>query len=977
MASDLAEVVVSAAELVVDPLGDGADGGGKPFEFEDTQFDASVIKDLTLHHAIKRLRKLRADHKLRKSLLPVLEYLHSKGVEHEEGATAEELDDLGPDDTDGGDDGDNDEDYADYDDSNEVSTRFDNVNRPADDDDNSDDNGDAELDGVELREVRVEVFNDFLDDDPDAKTELGQVYIFGQRIPLPAFHVLVWYIEKYEPTVRAILIQDCQLTDDHAIALGYAIRSCTSLKVVNLDGNKKIRHMGLAALCVGVQECGTVTTFIAQDCGFNDTHGYLGKHMIQANAALVKLDLSGNKLSHEMCSSLGPALAENFCLLHLDLHNNHIGTAGLECLAEALKRNIVLEELMVGDNEITAQGGEVLGAALAQNHTLKTLWIQRNRLGNTGVEALAAGMHNDTALRRLRLNMNNIGNPGLEALGQSIAEKELPLQKLHLQDNIFDARGFVPFVEAIAGSETLFELDVARNKLDDECGAAIGQMLATNTSLETLSLDGNNIGDVGAVDVSEGLKSNSTLVHLNLSRNAVGDRGAELLGFVLASEKNTSLKTLELDENPIGDKTATDGWLKRANRRGATGKSQVELLISTGGTQIAKGSLDSFGVKIAISETVTSFSIVMLVFAVVMNWFDLATDILVVEQMFTEAYQDELSFVWFAFALTFLVLPTLYMMVFMSTPWKVEDRSLWSRVKNALLSLCQLRVAAEAYRSWELNETTVRFGSIRVVEVAGESGPQAFLQIIFLVHEISRPGGDSDVANGAVLLSVALSLVVLGNTFADLFDKEFIMRRSSVNLEGWALFKRLIPCWIFHILQFSFRAMTIGLITSMFDLRFSVPMIFGMILLRVLIWWASRSKRSGFFAILVTFMANSAWDKRAAVIAGIIVSTLEAAGVTVAVWFRPDYVLTGDDVHIPYGQNVNFQNIDPVAMTSLMSAIFFTYNLIFIVYIYPMHQYTDMHFRTGNKDGLEAIKTAQVFNAVVQDIEGRRNPQDD
>mmetsp|Transcript_2749 Transcript_2749/g.6426 ORF Transcript_2749/g.6426 Transcript_2749/m.6426 type:complete len:1000 (+) Transcript_2749:317-3316(+) len=985
MAADLAEAVVSGIDIVADPVirrlqGNGGDGGGPPFSEDDLQFNTGLIAHLTLKRCIARLRTLKSDDQLRKALLPLLLYQQKCAEEeHRDSVTTTDLDETGPfpEDNIDEDQDDSDEDEAEME---KNKRRLDSV------DDIFDTMGTTSFgetrDGTSMcaqsygtsnlpggGTVEIEIFNDFTEEEDERSMILESITMFGQKTQVHIFLVLVWYIVEYaSSTIRAIVLQECQLSEHHAIALAYAIEHCTNLKSINLDQNRKFRHKAIAALSLSVNKCGTVETFVTQDCGFNDAGGYIGRYMIKKNAKMIKIDMSGNKLSAEACAFIGPALAENFCLVHLDLHNNSIGDEGLEHIMNALKQNIVLEKLMVGDNDITSAGGQVIGEALAQNHTLTTLWLQRNRLGNDGVKALAEGLHGDTALRDLRLNMNNLGTEGLIALGQSLSSNNVPLQKLFLQDNLFDGRGVTSFAAAISESETLFELDLSRNKLHDDAGIALGDMLAVNTSLEKLILEGNDIGDVGAIALSEGLKANTTLVNLDLARNAVGDHGAELLGFVLASEKNTSLKTLELNENPIGRKIAKTGWLKRANGRGATGASKKELVIRMDGTQIAKGSLDAFGVKIAKSETVTNFSISMLVFTVLMNWFDLATDVMVVYEFYTSARDGDLSYAWFVFSTLFLILPTMYMMIFMSTPWHSSDNRWLSRLGNALLTLLQVRVASEAYRSWKANETTARFGSIRVVEVAGESGPQAFLQIVFLVYAIGRSSA-ADVANGTVILSVSLSLIVLGNTFADLFEKEFIMRHSSVSLESSALFWRLIPCLIFHILQFSFRAMTIGLIVSLLDARIAGGIIAGMVLLRVIIWKVTRSERSKFFTVLVTFLANSAWDKRVAAIAGVFVSTVEAAGVMATVWLTPDHILTGDEVQLPYAQGVDFASFNNEVMTGIMAALFFTYNLIFWTYVYHLHEYSDIHFTNANKSSMETIKTAQVYNTVVQDLE--------
>ena len=80
--------------------------------------------------------------------------------------------------------------------------------------------------------------------------------------------------------------------------------------------------------------------------------------------------------------------------------------------------------------------------------------------------------------------------------------------------------------------------------------AAFSQALAANTSLTTLDLSQNSIGDEGATSLSQALALNTTLTTLTLSQNSIGTEGATSLSQALAV--NTSLTTLHLSWNSIG-----------------------------------------------------------------------------------------------------------------------------------------------------------------------------------------------------------------------------------------------------------------------------------------------------------------------------------------------------------------------------------------------------------------------------------------
>ena len=94
-------------------------------------------------------------------------------------------------------------------------------------------------------------------------------------------------------------------------------------------------------------------------------------------------------------------------------------------------------------------------------------------------------------------------------------------------------------------------------------GAAVeelGAVLKENTTLKSMDLSINQIGDAGAADIAAALKENSTLLRLYLYNNQIGDPGAAAI--VAALKENSTLQELVLRRNHIGD--AAKAELRRA-----------------------------------------------------------------------------------------------------------------------------------------------------------------------------------------------------------------------------------------------------------------------------------------------------------------------------------------------------------------------------------------------------------------------------
>lgn len=79
-------------------------------------------------------------------------------------------------------------------------------------------------------------------------------------------------------------------------------------------------------------------------------------------------------------------------------------------------------------------------------------------------------------------------------------------------------------------NETLEDLDLSPNSIDNDGVAAIAGALAANGSLRRLNLAANRVGDVGAAALAEMLRSNGALEELDLSSNEIEYDGAHVAG---------------------------------------------------------------------------------------------------------------------------------------------------------------------------------------------------------------------------------------------------------------------------------------------------------------------------------------------------------------------------------------------------------------------------------------------------------------
>ncbi len=278
-------------------------------------------------------------------------------------------------------------------------------------------------------------------------------------------------------------------------------------------------------------------------------------------------------------------------LTELDLSNSGLTDADIIALCIALKNNTNLTSLVLLNNKISDTGAQ----ALAESKILSMLNLQHNKIGVVGVQALAKS----TTLTTLAISGNLIGEQDAIALAGSATLTTLDLSwtpdpswtpetkaaiKMMLKYNKERAgllvppakppkppkpaatpapqidkgkrpaaRGITPEPESKIDAEilqrlrsndpTLTALDLSSRELTDADVIELCNALEKNTSLDTLDLDHNQIGDAGA----QALAGSKTLTMLGLGHNQIGDAGAQALA------ENKTPTVLDLGHNQIGD----------------------------------------------------------------------------------------------------------------------------------------------------------------------------------------------------------------------------------------------------------------------------------------------------------------------------------------------------------------------------------------------------------------------------------------
>lgn len=277
-------------------------------------------------------------------------------------------------------------------------------------------------------------------------------------------------------------------------------------------------------------------------------------HLSQQDKALfinriTKIDLRNQSLLDDGAWALASNIHMNSFIEEIDLSCNNISDEGMQSFAGTLKRLLGLKILRLNGNGFGLDSCRYIVQGLEGHPMIQTLELSSNRLGDDSLEILSKYVMYNTTLQALYLDHCYIGDDGLICLAEAIQRNRV-LRILSLNNNNFTCIGIRELMKYIERNRRLTHLYLNDNiKLDSEGGAAIGNMLYGNQSLQYLSINhikllGNTKNNAaGIFAFAYGLRYNIALKSLSIEFNELNDYYmAELMDGLIYNENIIELK---------------------------------------------------------------------------------------------------------------------------------------------------------------------------------------------------------------------------------------------------------------------------------------------------------------------------------------------------------------------------------------------------------------------------------------------------
>ncbi len=264
--------------------------------------------------------------------------------------------------------------------------------------------------------------------------------------------------------------------------------------------------------------------------------------------------------------------------------------------AVALLRKRISSKLNIAHMGLGDKVGILLSKSLTMMPVVTSLILTNNNFTDTGLTAIIFSLVGMPLLTELDICSNKMGKNAASALSSYLSSDSCRLKRLFISDTDVDDYECANFIESLSQSNALNileELDLSKNKLGKEenlnavrpelitGGESMAKFLSNpKTVIKKLNLHWNMIRMDGAIALCGSLRTNTSLISLNISYNSIAREGAIILADALLSKycavqdldvsnnnidgigcfcvaiackNNTNIRSIKLDENPIGE----------------------------------------------------------------------------------------------------------------------------------------------------------------------------------------------------------------------------------------------------------------------------------------------------------------------------------------------------------------------------------------------------------------------------------------
>ena len=182
--------------------------------------------------------------------------------------------------------------------------------------------------------------------------------------------------------------------------------------------------------------------------------------------------------------------------------------------------------------------------------SLTRLALESNLIGNLGLQGLATALAENESLEEIFLYNNDLDDDMMLNFSQMLSNKNR-LVTLGLEYNRIRSRGINHVFEVVKTLPRFERLFVSHNLINEDSSETIRDMLTESNSIKELRINNNQqIGDAAGQEIVTGIYESKTIKVCHLSDTKLSGLSAKKLCEVIKKEGHT-LKDLDISNNLI------------------------------------------------------------------------------------------------------------------------------------------------------------------------------------------------------------------------------------------------------------------------------------------------------------------------------------------------------------------------------------------------------------------------------------------
>ena len=228
----------------------------------------------------------------------------------------------------------------------------------------------------------------------------------------------------------------------------------------------------------------------------------------------------------------------------LYLYNNKLDGSACDLLAKAVPSMIRLEELSLSNNPLGSGGAVEVIKALGGSG-VKVLWLYNTGIGEPDCEALCQLLKSSNSPQRLDIDQNDLSSESVASIITGLSHNS-SLTTLDISNSNFSVANVVSLAPMLRDQSkcTLTVLALQDCNISGQGASELAAALCKNSSLKYLKMDCNPIGVMVASSMSDMLQHNTSLEELNLGDDSLGEEGVHQL--INSLKHNQTLNKLYL-----------------------------------------------------------------------------------------------------------------------------------------------------------------------------------------------------------------------------------------------------------------------------------------------------------------------------------------------------------------------------------------------------------------------------------------------